>query len=75
MVKDGVRIKRAFILGGGKITLEEMRLLISLRIPICFYPFERKYSGDAKNTKKDIPDDTTIEERYGDTSIYIFDQI
>ena len=75
MVKDGVKIRRAYILGGGQITLEEMRLMIALRIPICFYPFERKYAGDAKTTKIPIPDDATMFQRYGDTSIYIFDKI
>lgn len=74
LAKAGVRIKRAYVLGGGLITLDEMKLLISMRIPICFFAFERKYRDDAKTTKTLIPDDASIQDRYGPTHIYVFDE-
>jgi hypothetical protein len=72
LVKAGVKIRRAYILGGGPLTAKEMRLLIALRIRICFYPFRRRYLGDGKTP---VPDKPTKEEAYGDTNIYIFNNI
>lgn len=72
LIKSGIKIRKAFILGGGPITAKEIRLMIALKVSICFYPFRRKFIGDGKTL---VPDKPTKEEAYGDTYIYVFNGI
>ena len=42
------KISKIFVLGGGPITLEEIKLGIQNNIPIKYYPVVRRYIGDGK---------------------------
>ena len=57
-------IDRILVLGGGAITLDELRIARSLKIPYTYVPLERKYSGDGQ-TKTSHTD--TQKERIGVT--------
>tara|TARA_Y100000590_G_scaffold76255_1_gene84393 strand:+ start:259 stop:783 length:525 start_codon:yes stop_codon:yes gene_type:complete len=46
------KIKKGFVLGGGKDTLDEIALFKKLNIEYEYYPIERRYLGDGKTKVK-----------------------
>ena len=46
--KRGWGINKIFMLSGGKITLDEFKLAKKNKIPVEYFPVERKYKGDGK---------------------------
>ena len=48
-----VGIDRILVLGGGVITLDEMKLARQLKIPYTYVPLERKFLGDGSTRVKD----------------------
>jgi len=48
-----VPIKKAFVLGGGDITIEEVGLFKKLNINYEYFPIERRYLGDGITKVKD----------------------
>ena len=40
------------MLGGGKITMDEFKLAKKHKIPVKYFPIERKYKGDGKTRVK-----------------------
>lgn len=58
------KIKKGFILGGGQITIDEMKLLKKLDIDFDYFPIERRYLGDGE-TK--INDNHSKKEKIGIT--------
>ncbi len=46
--RHGMRIEKAFTLGGGPITADEVGLLRVMGVPIQGYRMQRKYAGDGK---------------------------
>ena len=48
-----VGIDRILVLGGGVITMDEMRLARQLKVPYTYVPLERKFLGDGSTRVKD----------------------
>lgn len=71
LIKGGANFKKAFVLGGGPITEEETRLLLSLNCPVELIQMERKFLGDGKTPVS--PNETDKEKRYGALHIYNFE--
>lgn len=47
-----VKINGIYVLGGGEITLQEVKLAKKLRIKIHYFPIERRFKGDGKTRVK-----------------------
>lgn len=58
-LSKSVEINKVFILGGGKITLEEYKLIKQLNINYEYFQIERRFLGDGKTKVKD--NNTNIE--------------
>ena len=52
-VHKRVKINKVFILGGGKITLDEYNLLKNMNIQYQYFDIERRFLGDGKTKVKD----------------------
>jgi hypothetical protein len=59
-----ISIEKAFVLGGGDITIEEVNLLKKLKIDYQYFPIERRYLGDGVTKVKD---DDSIETKVGNS--------
>jgi hypothetical protein len=44
--KKQIKVSHLFCLGGGYITVDELRIANELLIPFTYYPMRRKYAGD-----------------------------
>jgi hypothetical protein len=51
-VHKRIGIEKVFILGGGKITLDEYKIIKKLKIKYDYYEIERRYLGDGKTKIK-----------------------
>lgn len=55
-------VETVFVLGGGPITVNEVKYAKKLKIPVVYYPVERRYKGD-KETR--ITDEDSLQTRFG----------
>jgi hypothetical protein len=51
-IHNSLGINKIFILGGGKITLQEFEIIKQLKIDYLYFSIERKYKGDGKTKIK-----------------------
>lgn len=53
-IHKAIGIERAFILGGGQITLDEYSIMKKMEMNYDYYPIERRYLGDGATKVKDV---------------------